>query len=117
GAERLADAVDLLRVRRRRDEFAPELRRDEARRGRLLQQDVEDGVAVEVAGLAEQGLGRGIVQRRPQAERKIVAVDAPAGERARGFADVLLAVAAQPFGRTRRLAEREQLHHLAREVL
>ena len=46
---------------------------------------------------------------RPEHELAGVAVEAPAGEGACGFLDVLLAVVA--------LAEGEELHHLAREIL
>src|SRR5262245_9503398 len=49
------------------------------------------------------------MQGRPPLELAGLRLDRPAGEGARGLADVALSVVA--------LAEREELHHLAREVL
>ena len=94
----------------RRHELAPQLADDELRRLRPREQQVEHGVAVEAPGAARARSSR---RRRAGAgandERAGLAVEAPAGERARRFLDVRFGVVA--------LAEREQLHHLAREVL
>ena len=65
-------------------------------------------VAVEVAGEAEHRLVAVVVEPRRNMNSPF-RLDAPAGERARRFLDVVLGVVA--------LAEREELHHLAREVL
>ena len=100
---------DLARVRIRRDEFAPQLGGDELGGLGPREQDVEHGVAVEAPGLPEHGLRAVVVEPRAEDERAGLAVEAPAGERARGLLDVLLGVVA--------FAEREELHHLAREIL
>src|SRR5581483_7207308 len=87
----------------------PELARQELRRRRLLEDDVDNVVAGEVAGLAEERLRPVIMQNRPEDVALAGAVDAVAGERAGGGADVVLAVVAGAHG--------EELHQLPREVL
>src|SRR5208283_1295388 len=86
-----------------------QLARDELRGRTLREQGVEHVVTVEVPGTAEHGLRAVIMDERPEDEVAAVAVDAPAGEGPRRLLDVLLAVVA--------FAEREQLHHLTREIL
>jgi hypothetical protein len=108
-AHRLADALDLVRVRILGDELAPELGGDERRGLRTLEDHVEHGVAVEAARFAEHRLHAGIVDERAEQVAAGFAIEAPARERARRFLDVAFRVLP--------LAEREELHHLAREVL
>ena len=59
--------------------------------------------------LAEDRLFAVVVQSRAERERAGLAIDAPAGECARRFLDVLFAVVA--------LSQREKLHHFTREIL
>jgi hypothetical protein len=66
--ELLRDTADLGRVGLGGHELAPQLRHDELGRRRPREQDVEHRVAVEVAGLAEDGLRALVVQRRPPPE-------------------------------------------------
>ncbi len=73
----------------------------------LLENDAEDVDAVEVSGSAEKGLLSVVVLCGVDLEIEIV-ID-PAGESARRFADILLAVVADAHG--------EELHHLAGEIL
>ena len=81
---------------------------DEARRGGLLDDDAHDVVAVEVAGLAQEGLLAVVVVVRAEDERRGVAAvriqrnglrGGPAGEGARRVLDVLLAVVADAHGK------------------
>jgi hypothetical protein len=95
-----------------------ELARDEAGRGRLADDDVDDILAVEAAGLAEEGLDAvvvvvGAVDELDREEAVRVERDrlskGPAGEGARGLLDVGLGVVADSHG--------EQLEQLAPVVL
>src|SRR5260221_2014323 len=108
-AEHRGPARDLARIRLARDEFAPQLAADELRGLRMREEDVEDVVAVEAPALAQHRLVAVVVPQAAERELTGVAIEAPSGESARGLLHVLLAVAA--------LAQREQLHHLAREIL
>src|SRR4029077_17622166 len=88
-------------------EVAVNLPGNEVRGDLLIEDDVENVDAVEVAALAEEFLLAGIVFRLVELEAKIVV--GPAGERSRRLADVVLAVVAHPHG--------EEFHDLAAEVL
>ena len=59
------------------------------------------------------------MKRGAKAERETVSLNAPAGEGARGFADVLLRITAAHtrFTQVTRFTQGEQLHHLAGEIL
>ena len=100
-----------LRLQRRRrilaDEEAVDLGRDVLGRDRLLENDLEHVHPVEVPGAAQKRLGSVVVPRLVDDEVQVVEV--PAGEGARRLADVAFRVVAH--------AHREQLHHLAGEVL
>ena len=54
---------------------------------------------------------------RTEAKTKVIAVDAPAGEGARGLPHILLGIAAQALACPAGLSQHEQLHHLAGEIL
>src|SRR4029453_10157719 len=84
-----------------------ELRRHVFGRDRLLEDDVDDVLAVERAAAAEEGLLAGVVLRGVELELEDVV--GPAGERARRLADVALGVVAD--------THREELEQLAPEVL
>src|SRR5205085_3151448 len=99
--------LDALARRRQALEVRDDLARDEARAGRLLQDRVDALVAVELARDAEERLLAEVVIE--PAVREAALLVAPAGERARRFLDVGLGVVA--------VAEREELHQLARPVL
>ena len=106
------DLVDELRLGVHVDEERQQLGREQLRRRRLLEDDVDDVVAAEVPGLAEERLGAVVVHAAVVVEAAGavgVLAERPAGERARRLADVLLGVVAD--------AQREQLHQLARVVL
>jgi hypothetical protein len=90
-----------------RTKIAIELRRHELGRDRLLEDDVDDVLAVERAGAAEERLLAEVVLRGVELELEHVV--GPAGERARRLAHVALGVVAD--------AHREQLEQLAAEVL
>ena len=107
--EGTADLRDLRRLRGGRDELAPELCRHEIGRPGLRKQDLQDRVSVEISGLPEHGLRAVVVRAGPIAEFPAPGIDAPAGEGTRRFLHVLLAILP--------LAQREELHQLAREIL
>ena len=92
-----------------RHELAPQLLDDHLGRARLGQQDRQDLVAAEAAGLAEEGLLAIVVPVRMLDELSGLAVDAPAGEGTRRRLDVGFAVLA--------LAQGEELEQFASEVL
>ena len=106
--ERVGQAIDRRRVWIVVDEVREQLRRDEARRGRVADQDGQDVVGVEVAGLALEGLGAGVVLGLVEGVVQVL-VERVAGEGARRFVDVLLGVVADADG--------EQLLHFAGVVL
>ena len=76
---------------------------------RLGEQDVDHRVAVEPSRRSQHRLAATVVQAGAEDELPGLAHEARAGERARGLLDVLLFVVT--------LAEGEELHHLAREIL
>jgi hypothetical protein len=105
----MRDSPHLHGIRNRRNELAPQLAGHEFRRLRLREEDIEHRAPVEAARAAEEGLDALVVRRPAKQELTGFRINAPPGESARGLLDVLLAVMA--------LAEREELHQLAREVL
>ena len=111
----LDQAVPHRRRGRLRHEVAPELVDEEGGVERVLDAEPAGVFPAPVAGLAEDRLVVGVVAFGVEAEvvgaqlaRPVVA---PAGQRPRLFADVVLAVGAAVG------AEGEQLHHLAAVVL
>ena len=66
-------------------------------------------IAIKIAGLPQHGLLTRIVKLRPPQISECIGIDAPARVGACRFLDIRFAVV--PF------AQREQLHHLAREIL
>ncbi len=104
------DGAELGLQRRRRilaDEEAVDLGCNVLGRDGLLQDDFEHVHAVEAPGAAQEGLGSVVVLRFVDHEVQVLEI--PAGEGARRLADVALRIVAH--------AHREQLHHLAGEVL
>ena len=93
----------------RRYKLAPQFGNDELGRSRLCQQDVEHCIAVKIAAAAEHGFDTIVMLHAADQEgRAVFPVHTPAGEGARGFLDVALAV--MPF------TQGEQLHHLTRKI-
>jgi len=86
------------------------LRAHEAGIDRLLEQDVHEPVAIEIARLPENRFVAAVVARGDKGtDRGVRRQHRPAGERARRFLDVGLGVVSD--------SKRKQLHHLAGEVL
>ena len=112
-AKALRNAVDLRAVGHRRDEFFPELADDEAGGFGLLEQNIQCRIAVKIAAATQYGFVAVIMESGPKLEAEIVTLDAPAGEGARRFPDVLFGVESALAG----LAQGKQLHHLARKIL
>ena len=70
-------------------------------------------VAIKIAGAAQNGFGCIVMKGGAKFEDLFLALNAPAGEGACRFPDVLLGVVTAVRG----LAQREQLHHLTRKIL
>ena len=113
GAQMPGNSPDGGVVGRRRDEFLPQLADDKCCRGRLVEQYIEHGVAVEIAAAAEHGFIAVVMKDRPVSETELARLDTPARESPRRFLDVGLGVAPALRG----LTQGEQLHDLAGEVL
>jgi len=98
-----ARSVAQFGRRARRDELGQQFRGQERRGRGLLERDPHDVVAIEVAASAEDLLGSVVVVAGDIAEAPAALV--PTGERAGGFADVVLGVVA--------FAEAEQFEQFA----
>ena len=106
-AKPLRQLLDQLRRRVFPHEIPVDLGRNELGGGGLLQQDVDNGDAVQGSGLPQNGFGRLIMIGGVHDEFHVEIV--PAGERPCGLADVFLGVVTD--------AQREEFHDLARKVL
>src|SRR5471030_693644 len=91
-AKTVRNRCDLSRIRCLGDELAPQFGRDEGRRFRLSQKDVEHLIAIESAHLTENGLVTIVVDFWIELISERIRIEHPASVGPCGFSHVTLRV-------------------------